>query len=93
MIFTAKQLKEKCQEQTVNIYITFVDLIKAFETISRDELWCGIFMIELQARAQNDGEYSKIKPFPVLTNGVKQGCGRTPTLFSMMIPAMPTDAF
>ena len=44
----------------------------------------------MQARAQNDGEYSE--PFPV-NNGVKQGCVMAPTLFSMMFSAMLTDAF
>ena len=44
----------------------------------------------MQARVQNDGEYSE--PFPV-TNGVKQGCVMAPTLFSMMFSAMLTDAF
>ena len=44
----------------------------------------------MQARVQNDGEYSG--PFPV-TNGVKQGCVMVPTLFSMMFSAMLTDAF
>ena len=44
----------------------------------------------MQARVQNDGEYSE--PFPV-TNGVKQGCVMSPTLFSMMFSAMLTDAF
>ena len=38
MIFTARQLQEKCQEQNVDIYITFVDLTKAFDTVSRDGL-------------------------------------------------------
>ena len=42
------------------------------------------------ARVQNDGEFSDL--FPV-TNGVKQGCVLAPTLFSMMFPAMLTDAF
>ena len=36
MIFTARQLQEKCQEQNVDIYMTFVDLTKAFDTVSRD---------------------------------------------------------
>ena len=105
MIFTARQLQEKCQEQNVDLYMTFVDLTKAFYTVSRDGLWkimakfgCPpkyIAMVRqfhdgMQARVQNDGEYSE--PFPV-TNGVKQGCVMAPTLFSMMFSAMLTDAF
>ena len=41
MIFTARQLQEKYQEQNVDLYMTFVDLIKAFESIVRDfgKLW------------------------------------------------------
>ena len=30
---------EKCQEQNVDLYMTFVDLTKAFDTVSRDGLW------------------------------------------------------
>ena len=44
----------------------------------------------MQARVQNDGEYSE--PF-LVTNGVKQGRVMAPTLFSMMFSAMLTDAF
>ena len=39
MIFTARQLQEKCQEQNVDLYMTFIDLSKAFNTVSRDRLW------------------------------------------------------
>ena len=39
MIFTARQLQEKCQEQRCDLYTTFVDLTKAFDTVSRDGLW------------------------------------------------------
>ena len=105
MIFTARQLQEKCQEQNVDLYMTFVDLTKAFDTVSRDGLWkimakfgCPprfIAMVRqfhdgMQARVQNDGEFSE--PFEV-TNGVKQGCVLAPTLFSMMFSAMLMDAF
>ena len=40
MIFTARQLQEKCQEQNMDLYMTFVDLTKAFDTVSREgKLW------------------------------------------------------
>ena len=105
MIFTVRQLQEKCREQNVDVYMTFVDLTKAFDTVSLDGLLkimakfgCPpryIAMVRqfhdgMQARVQNDGEYSE--PFPV-TNGVKQGCVMAHTLFSIMFSAMFTDAF
>ena len=101
MILTARQLQEKCQEQNVGLYITFVDLTKAFDTVSRDGLWkimtkfgCPpryVAMVrQFHDGMQALGEYSE--PFPV-TNGVKQGCVMAPTLFSMMFSAMLTDAF
>ena len=37
--FTAKQLQEKCQEQVVDLYMTFVDLTKALGIVCRDGLW------------------------------------------------------
>ena len=78
--------------------MTFVDLTKAFDTVSRKGLWKimakfgwltkFIAMVRqfhdgMLAGVQNDGEFSD--PFPV-TNGVKQGCV-APTLFSMMFSA------
>ena len=33
MIFTARQLQEECQEQNVDLYMTFVDITKAFDTL------------------------------------------------------------
>ena len=36
MIFTARQLQEKCQEQNMDLYMTFVDLTKA---VSCKGLW------------------------------------------------------
>ena len=39
MIFAARQLQEKCQEQYDELFITFIDLTKVFDTVSRDGLW------------------------------------------------------
>ena len=78
MIFTARQLQEKCQEQNMDLYMTFVDLTKAFDTVSREGLWkimqksgCPTNFIAMMwqfhdgmlARVQNDGDFSD--PFPV----------------------------
>ena len=105
MIFAARQLQEKCMEQHRDLYTTFIDLTKAFDTVSRDGLWkimqkfgcptrfIGIvrqFHDGMMARVLDDGECSEA--FPV-TNGVKQGCVLAPTLFSMMFSAMLMDAF
>ena len=104
MIFTSRQLQDKCQEQNVDLYMTCVDLTKAFGTVSRERLWkimanfgCPAKFIAMVrqfhdgmfARVQNDSEFSD--PFPV-KNGVKQGCVLASTLFSMF-SAMLTDAF
>ena len=89
----------------MDLYMTFIDLIKAFDTVSREGLWkimakfgCPTKFIAIVrqfhdgmlARVQNDGEFSD--PFPV-TNGVKQGCVIAPSLFSMMFSAKLTAAF
>ena len=70
MIFTARQLQEKYQEQNLDLYMTFVDLTKAFDKVSRDGLWKIITMFDcpprfiamvrqfhdcMQAHVQNDG--------------------------------------
>ena len=39
MIILARQLREKCQEQNVDLYMTFIDFPKAFDTVSREGLW------------------------------------------------------
>ena len=38
MVFTARQLQEKCREQHQDLYVVFVDLTKAFDTVNRDGL-------------------------------------------------------
>ena len=35
IVFTAGQHQEKCPEQNVDLYIIFVDLTKAFDTLGR----------------------------------------------------------
>ncbi|XP_014787969.1 uncharacterized protein LOC106881952 [Octopus bimaculoides] len=39
MIFSARQLQEKCIEQDMDLYQDFIDLTKAFDSINRIALW------------------------------------------------------
>ena len=104
MIFAARQLQEKCQEQYYDLFITLIDLTKAFDTVCRgglrqimEKIGCSRKSIAL-VRQLHDGMSAIVldngdtsDSFPV-TNGVKQGCGLAPTLFSMVFAAMLNDA-
>ena len=104
MIFATRQLQEKCKEQRQSLYMMFVDLTKAFDTVSRTGLWAILgklgcpprlvsivrsFHDGMQARVTSAGETSQ--PFEV-TNGVKQGCVMAPTLFSILFAVMLNSA-
>ena len=105
MIFAAWQVQEKSREQNLDLYMVFVDLTKAFDTISRDGLWqilrkigCPDLFVDIirsfhegmVARVQDQGQTSE--PFSV-TNGTKQGCVMAPLLFTLVLSAMLNDAF
>ena len=102
MIFAVRQLQEKCQEQNKELYILFLDLTKAFDTVSREGLWkilprigCPPKMVEM-IKQLHDGMNAEIvgseHSFPI-TNGVKQGCVLAPTLFSILFSLMLISAF
>ena len=39
MIFVLRQIQEKCRGQNMGLLIAFIDLTKAFDTVSKDSLW------------------------------------------------------
>ena len=105
MVFTARQIQEKCREQNQDLYVVFVDLTKAFDTVNRDALWhvlkklgCPEKFVNvvkslhdgMEARVLDQGSFSAT--FNV-SNGVKQGCVLAPTLFSIMFAMLIRDAF
>ncbi|KPJ16147.1 Adrenodoxin-like protein, mitochondrial [Papilio machaon] len=94
-IFSVRQLQEKSREQGRPLYLCFVDLEKAFDSVPREALWLVLHKIGCTEKfvrlirllhddmhccvAVND-EQSDF--FPV-TCGVKQGCVLAPTLFAL----------
>ena len=104
MVFTHRQLQEKCREQNKGLYITFVDLTKPFDTVSRKGLWLIMKRLGCPQRFLNmviqlhEDQYGQIRlnndlsePFPI-TNGVKQGCVLAPTIFSIFFSMMLEQA-
>lgn len=104
MIFAVRQLQEKCIEQHKDLHLLFIDLTKAFDTVSRPGLWailqrlgCPPKFVQM-IRAFHDGMFGRViengeasDPFPV-SNGVKQGCVLAPTLFSLLFAQMLSAA-
>ena len=39
MISVMRQIRKNCREQNLGVYVSFVDLSKAFDAVSRDGLW------------------------------------------------------
>ncbi|XP_063615914.1 uncharacterized protein LOC134789139 [Penaeus indicus] len=104
MVFVLRQLQEKCREQNKGLYITFVDLTKAFDTVSRKGLWmimerlgCPpkflsmVIQLHDDQRGQVRLKSDLSEPFPIV-NGVKQGCVLAPTLFSIFFSMMLKQA-
>jgi len=74
MIFVARLIQENCRKQHRDLFIAFIDLIKAFDTFNRDLLWQVLgkfgcppsflsilleFHIDMSARVVQGGEMSK----------------------------------
>ena len=98
--FALQQLQEKCRLYSQDLYLLFIDLTKAFDTVCREGLWyilekagcpqhfVGIihsFHDNMKATVREGSD--KSPPFDV-TNGTKQGCIIAPTLFSIFFSMM-----
>lgn len=105
MIFTLRQIQEKCREQQLPLFTAFVDLKKAFDTVSREGLYrvlehigCPPTLLAITKSFHDDmcgtvvfdGEESA--PFNV-NRGVRQGCVLAPTLFGIYFSVILLVAF
>jgi len=105
MIFSIRQLQEKCKEQRMPLYVAFINLTKAFDLVSRDGLFQALAKIGCPPKLQSliesfhdnmkgivqfDGSTSQ--PFDI-RSGVKQGCVLAPTLFGIFFALLLKQAF
>ena len=105
MIFSLRQLQEKCREQHMPLYIAFIDLTKAFDLVSRDGLFKVLpkfgcppklqsmiesFHTDTKGTVQFNGRSSE--PFEI-RSGVKQGCVLAPTLSGIFFGLLLKHAF
>ena len=95
VIFTIRQLQEKCQEQCRDLFQVFIDLTKAFDTVNRKALWlilgklgCPEKLISILKLFHHDMKTmlnigGKLAEHITVENGVKQGDTLAPTPFAL----------
>ena len=60
MFFAARHVQEKCREQQRGLYIVFVDLTKAFDSVSRTGLWMLLHRVGFPENVRYDGGISNL---------------------------------
>eukprot|EP00117_Sycon_ciliatum_P023228 scpid30807/ scgid4805/ Transposon TX1 uncharacterized 149 kDa protein; ORF 2 len=103
MIFCARQLVEKTIEHDTSLYVLFVDLQKAYDSIPRTALWSvldrlGVPPVMLGLiKSLHEGMIAKVRVNGKLsdnisvTNGLRQGCTLAPTLFNLYFSVVVAD--
>ena len=101
MLFVVRRLQELGRQRKIQLYMCFVDLQKAYDSIDRELLWkvlarAGVpsVMIDVirqfhdgtRARVRmDDGELSE---WFEVTQGLRQGCVLSPLLFTIFFAAV-----
>ena len=105
MVFSLKQLQEKCREQHKHLYIAFIDLTKVFNFVSRDGLFKILKKIGYpptlpsiissfyeNTHSTINFDFTSSQPFKI-ASGVKQRCVQAPTLFWIFFSTLLQYAF
>ncbi len=97
MIFGTRQLIEKTMEHKTKMFMLFVDLRKAYDSVPRKVLWSALerygvpdslLMIVrslhdgMQAQVAVDGQ---VAPMFEVRNGFRQGCVLAPNTFQLIL--------
>ena len=105
MIFSLRQIQEKAREQNKPLYMLFIDLTKAFDTVNRTALWHILKKVGIPEKMRNviisfhEGMKAQVVIDGVtsdtfdVTNGTKQGCVLAPLLFAIYFAVVLSYAF
>ena len=95
MVFSLRQVQEKCREQQMPLYIAFIDLTEAFDLVSRDGLFQILPKIGCPPKLQSmiKSFHTNMKGMVQLCSGVKQGCVLAPKLFGIFFALLLSHAF
>ena len=100
MLFVVRRLQQLGRARKVPLYMCFIDLQKAYDSVYRKLLWVVLarfgvpekmltvirqFREGMRARVRTDDEHSEW--FDV-TQGLRQGCVLSPLLFKMSFAAV-----
>ena len=104
MIFCLRQIQEKSREHHTPLYMAFIDLTKAFDTVSRPALWTVLEKLGIPCQMRkiiqsfHDGMLAqiihdgKLSSLFTVNNGTKQGCVLAPLLFALYFAVMLNHA-
>jgi len=98
MIFVARQLMEKTREHDDSLFMMFIDLKKAYDSVPRSALWsvlvkCGVppMMVNI-IKSFHEGMEASVRVGGTFTESfevvLRQGCTMAPTLFNLYFNAM-----
>ena len=94
-IFTLKQMCEKMEEKKKNLYLEFMDLQQAYDTVNREALWQVLMIYGVDGRLLKgikslyDESEACVRVNRMesewfkIGNGVRQGCVMSPWLFNI----------
>ena len=100
MVFVGRQMVEKCREHNDSLFVLFVDLQKAYDSIPRMALWTvleryGVPPTMLSViRSFHDNMLAEVRIGDVITdsfevkNGLRQGCTLAPSMFNLFFGAV-----
>ena len=84
MVFSLRQVQNKCIEQHIDLYAVFIDLTKAFDTVNREALWFILTKHGCPKKSIHIIWLFCDGMIVLILSIVKQGCVLAPVLFNLL---------